>query len=63
MKPILLRSSNRSHKKENAKQPIAVSATVPKTETLRSGHVVQTVQCKGCAGNVRLKVVTRQEAE
>lgn len=25
-------------------------------EKLRSGHVVQTVQCKDCAGNVRLKV-------
>lgn len=26
------------------------------TETLRSGHVVRTVPCKGCAGNVRIKV-------
>lgn len=26
------------------------------TETLRSGHVVRTVPCQGCAGNVRLKV-------
>ena len=27
-----------------------------RTETLRSGNVVQTVPCRGCAGNVRIKV-------
>lgn len=32
------------------------STPIVTTETLRSGNVVKTVPCKGCAGNVRIKV-------